>query len=44
VPETVWRGWLSGIDLKRRSSGEVTGLVVGQDGTFGHIVDDTINW
>jgi photosystem II stability/assembly factor-like uncharacterized protein len=44
VPETVWRGWLSGIDLKRNSSGEVTGLVVGQDGTFGHIVDDAINW
>jgi photosystem II stability/assembly factor-like uncharacterized protein len=44
VPETVWRVWLSGIDLERRPSGEVVGLVVGQSGTLGHVAERAIHW
>ena len=44
VPEKVWQVFLCGLDLKRNGSGEVAGLVVGERGTFGHIVDRTIHW
>jgi len=44
VPKKVWQVFLSGLDLKRNGSGEVTGLVVGDKGTFGHIVDRAIHW
>lgn len=44
VPETVWRAFLSGLHLRRNPSGEVVGGVVGQSGTFGHVVDGAIHW
>jgi photosystem II stability/assembly factor-like uncharacterized protein len=44
VPEEVWQAFLSGLDLKKNGSGEVAGLVVGEKGTFGHVVDRTIHW
>jgi photosystem II stability/assembly factor-like uncharacterized protein len=44
VPEKVWQAFLSGLDLKKNGSGEVAGLVVGKNGTFGHVVDRSIHW
>ena len=44
VPERVWQVFLSGLDLKKNGSGEVAGLVVGEKGTYGHVVDRTIHW
>jgi photosystem II stability/assembly factor-like uncharacterized protein len=44
VPQKVWQVFLSGLDLRTNGSGEVTGLVVGKSGTFGHVVDRAIHW
>ncbi len=44
VPETINRDWLSGMDLERAASGEVTGLVVGERGVYGHLQDGAIDW
>ena len=51
VPEKVTQSWLSGIALKKtgipvkpNQSGTVCGLLVGQNGTIGHLVDGDVRW
>ena len=44
VPETITRYWLSGMDLRRDASGKVTGLVVGERGTYGRLEGGAIDW
>lgn len=44
VPDRLMRFWLSGVGLHRNSSGEVCGLMVGQEGVFGHLTDGVISW
>ncbi len=44
VPEQVTWGWLSGMDVRKDSSGDITGLVVGQNGMAGQFIKDRISW
>jgi photosystem II stability/assembly factor-like uncharacterized protein len=44
VPEEITRSWLSGVDLHRSLSGDVYGLIVGQDGTFGLLRNGAFSW
>jgi photosystem II stability/assembly factor-like uncharacterized protein len=44
VPEETTRFWLSGVDIKKMSSGEISGLIVGQEGTFGRLENGTFSW
>ncbi len=44
VPEKVSRFWLSGLDLKKTESGDFFGLVVGQNGTAGQIINNNLRW
>ncbi len=44
TPERVWGAWLSGIDLKKNISGEINGLLVGQNGSVCVIRDSQLTW
>ncbi len=44
VPKKIWRSFLSGTDLGRNDAGEVTGLLVGKNGTYGRVADSVIHW
>lgn len=44
VPEGITRFWLSGIDLYKAPSGNIEGLVVGQDGTLGRPDNGDWRW
>ena len=44
APEKVTRSWLSGIDLRKDSSGNIIALVAGQDGAAGLFKDGSFNW
>ena len=44
VPEKITRAWLSGLDLKKTGSGNICGLVVGQNGTFSIFTDGKWKW
>jgi len=44
TPERVWGAWLSGIDLKKNISGEINGLLVGQNGSVCVVRDSQLTW
>ncbi len=44
VPEKITRSALNGIDLKKSRSGAITGLIVGQNGSVGHLTNGKITW
>ncbi len=44
VPEKTTRFWLSGLDLNKTDSGNIYGLIVGQNGTAGQVVNNEIRW
>ena len=44
VPEKVTRGWLSGIALRKDLSGRINGLIVGEDGITGRVVNGKVHW
>lgn len=44
MPERVTRGWLSGIALRKDPTGKINGLVVGQKGAVGRVVNGKLNW
>jgi photosystem II stability/assembly factor-like uncharacterized protein len=44
VPERVTCFWLSGVALRKTPSGDVHGLIVGQEGTFGHLENGVFSW
>ena len=44
VPERVTRFWLCGVALRKNAGGEIRGLVVGEDGTFGRVGAGHIHW
>ncbi len=44
VPEEVTRYWLSGVDLQKAPSGGIRGLIVGEEGTLGHLESGALSW
>jgi len=44
VPDKVTRYWLSGVDLQKTPSGDVRGLIVGQEGTSGRLESGALTW
>jgi photosystem II stability/assembly factor-like uncharacterized protein len=44
VPEEVTRYWLSGVDLHKAPSGDIRGLIVGQEGTSGRLESGVLSW
>ena len=44
VPEVISRCWLSGLSLQETAAGDIRGLVVGQDGTFGRLESGALRW
>lgn len=44
VPGKVTHGWLSGISLKKCQSGDIRGLLVGENGTTGLLLHGKLDW
>ncbi len=44
VPETITSSWISGLDLRKGASGELLGLIAGQNGALGRFSNGKLTW
>ncbi len=44
TPEKVTQSWLSNMDLRKNTSGSITGVAAGQNGAAGFYINGNFNW